>query len=346
MAVTEHCVEIPVLGIVTRFESNSALVLDVVEEAFGAWRTLPAALVEERTPLTVQVTVRDGEGPGGCDVAHHAPGDGCIAPRMSGGDVAHRLQGDGRLVVHASDVMGTSDPQRGAAVAWVTPASLREGARFRHEVLEALTWALLTRHDRQPLHAAALVHEGVGLLLCGPSGTGKSTLAYAAARSGLRVLAEDTVFVQAWPRPRVWGIPGALHLLPAAAAGFPELSGVTPQQLHTGKCKVVIDTHANGAAAVERVVEVCGVCVIGERRAMAASQRLSGRDAVALLDLAADPGFDAFAHTLPPLLRRLAENGAWQLHPSAAPGESVPLLARMLAELAAHAATRDDAVPA
>lgn len=312
-----YATEIPVLGIVTRFVSNSEHVLAVVEDAFGSWRSLDAALIEQQPELTVRVTVRADPGDAGVSDDH----------------VAHLIPGEGRLLVVARAAVGISDPQCGEASAWVTAAMLHERTRFRYDVLEALTWALLTRCDRQPLHAAALVRDGAGLLLCGPSGAGKSTLAYAAARAGIRTMSEDTVFVQMQPVLRVWSMPGAFRLLPEAAARFDELADVAPTRLHTGKQKVVVDTRTVGVAA-ERVVDSCGVCVIGERKASAASRPLSSAQALSAIDLQGDAGFDVFAASIGPAVERLAEHGAWLLHPSQSPQDSVPLLERMLDSLA------------
>jgi serine kinase of HPr protein (carbohydrate metabolism regulator) len=200
---------------------------------------------------------------------------------------------------------------------------------------------LLTRRDRQPLHAAALVQDGAGVLLYGPSGSGKSTLAYAAARSGMHVVSEDIVFVQRQPHLHVWGSPGPFRLLPSAAAGFAELAAVAPTRLHNGKEKVIVAAHASAAAGRARVVRDCGVCVLGERRAEAQVRPLSGIEVMSLIDLTGDPGFDAFADAIAPAVARLARNGAWLLHPSRSPGDSIPLLAYMLAAVGAR---RENAV--
>jgi hypothetical protein len=54
---------------------------------------------------------------------------------------------------------------------------------------------LLRRHDRFNLHAACVARDGAGLLLAGPSGTGKSTLALALARTELDYLGDDMLFL-------------------------------------------------------------------------------------------------------------------------------------------------------
>lgn len=248
------------------------------------------------------------------------------------GGVAHIVNDDGRLTIHSRCALGIADPARGEAMAWICPELLRDARRFRCDVLEALTLALLTRCDRQPLHAAAIAHDGTGLLLCGPSGAGKSTLAYAAARAGMRVVSEDTVFVQTDPCLRVWGMAAAFHLQPDAAAHFDELSAIESSELPNGKQKVVVRADTAGIAAVQCTIDRCGVCILGERRPVPECQRLSSADAAALVHLS-DPGFDTFATSILPSVRRLTEHGAWLLHPSCSPEDSVPLLTRMLNEL-------------
>ena len=47
-----------------------------------------------------------------------------------------------------------------------------------------MTLLLVARQDRQPVHAAMVAGGSAALLLAGPTGVGKSTLAYAAHRAG------------------------------------------------------------------------------------------------------------------------------------------------------------------
>ena len=326
-SATMHATEIPVLGIVTRFVSNSADVLAAVEHAFGAWRTLPPSAVQSGTFRTVRINVQP-------DGARSA------APAT---DVAHVVTGDGRLTLRSNAAFGMSDPLRGEAVASIGVELLRDALRFRCDVLEALTLSLLTRADRQPLHAAALVIDRAGLLLCGRSGAGKSTLAYAAARAGMRALSEDIVFIQMQPRLRVWGRRTPFHLRPSAAANFAELAAAVPARLPNGREKVVVpaDTAAEADArapvdadTAAMFVDHCGICILGERRDVPEHRRLTTDEVLALIDLS-DPGFDAFAGSIKPAVAALAERGAWMLHPSTRADESVPLLAAMLDEVAA-----------
>ena len=46
-----------------------------------------------------------------------------------------------------------------------------------------------------PVHAALVVKDGVGIMLCGDSMAGKSTLAYACARAGWSYVTDDGTFL-------------------------------------------------------------------------------------------------------------------------------------------------------
>src|SRR5438034_11080781 len=74
-----HVVELPVLGVPVRFESNSAAAIEVVEDAFGMWRALGAS-PELMPPRRVRGRLIVHEGGGGG--APHAP----ISCRMPDAD--------------------------------------------------------------------------------------------------------------------------------------------------------------------------------------------------------------------------------------------------------------------
>jgi hypothetical protein len=65
-------------------------------------------------------------------------------------------------------------------------------ANFRRTLLTALAH-LLAPHDRPLVHAAAIASEGRVVLVLGGTGSGKSTVALCALRSGWAVLADDLV---------------------------------------------------------------------------------------------------------------------------------------------------------
>src|SRR5882762_3933143 len=115
-----HAVELPVLGIPVRFQSNSAAVLAAVEDAFGIWRALRAspALIAP-AGVTVRLIVHEADEGG----ARHAP----VTCRMPDAD---------RVIVHTPGSVGIADSLRREATVYVTPALLADRAHVRYVMIE------------------------------------------------------------------------------------------------------------------------------------------------------------------------------------------------------------------
>lgn len=310
----EHRTVIPVLGLPVSFESNTARVLAAVEESFGFWRVLEKRpeWVEPKGAV-VRVVVRRGrEGPG-----HHAA-------------IRHRLAGKGRLRLSTLGSQAFADFVRGAAAACITPPLLADVNHFRYGVLEALTFFLLSSHNRQPVHAAALERNGSALLLAGASGVGKSTVAYAGLTAGMKVLSEDVVYLQSRPALRVWGNPGFLHLPVDSRRHFPELNTKPPMLRANGKLKIAVDLRAAGGVPTRPFVETVGTCLLRRGGATPTLERLGPEDLEAALIRNLEPGFDRFATSVGPVIRRaVQQNGGWRLSLNDRPQEALPLLFRL-----------------
>ena len=311
-----HRTTIPVLGIPVRFLSNAPALPEIAEAAFGAWRVLDDApdLVEPpSSAVTVTVVVQPGDEGG----AEHA-------------EITHRVVGHNRLLFNSPGSVGHVDADRGEAVAFVSPALMADREHFRYAVLEAMTLGLVTPLDRQPLHAAAVARDDTAVLLAGPSGVGKSTLAYAAARAGLTVLAEDTVHLQTQPL-RAWGLPGYLHLPVDARERFPELRGVEPTLVAAGREKLVIELRDLDAVPRRPVAERAVLCVLDRADGSAPGLRSADPDAVVrAITTDLEPGFDLFAETIGAPARRLARQGAWRLSLPDDPTDAIPWIEELL----------------
>jgi hypothetical protein len=125
-------------------------------------------------------------------------------------------------------------------------------AAFRSHILLYAFLSQLRNHGLMAVHGSALVKDGRAVLLRGPGGVGKTTLAYAGARSRFRLLAEDVVWVDL--RDGLWrGMPWHVHLLPDAGRLFPELDGRPAVLESAGKMKleVDLDTVRPGSTATE-----------------------------------------------------------------------------------------------
>jgi hypothetical protein len=292
----EHATELPVLGMATRFESNSRHVIDTVEQAFGGWRSVASPNPAATEPLRVRIVVREG--------SEHSPRP---VP------VRHIAPDDTRVIVHTPGSIAISDPDRRESIAYVTTALAADRDHFRGAVLEATTLALLSHFDRHPLHAAAIARGGRAVLLAGESGSGKSTLAHLAHTAGMDVLSEDRVWVQLEPTRRVWGWPGHARLL-------------------TGKGmekSVVSLARADHPACY--VADSSVVCVLG-RAATAALERIAAPTVVDALMGDVAPGFDRFPERHADVACTLAVGGGWRLTLSDDPRDALPLLEQMLSE--------------
>lgn len=211
----------------------------------------------------------------------------------------------------------------------VHPDLLEEEHALRDEALGTLLLFLLTRNGRTPLHAAGVVMRDLAVLLLGPSGAGKSCLALAAARRGLQLLSDDTVYVQLQPELRVWAIPHAIHLLPGDA---PEGTGGA-LRLRNGRLK-----HAVPAGACERATAARSAALCLLARGPDARLERIGPDEVRAAAEALEPGFDLLRTDIEAALARLGPSGGWRLTLSADPAEAIDLLIRNFDRLEAVAA--------
>lgn len=125
-------------------------------------------------------------------------------------------------------------------------SALRDETTFRHHWLEALVLTALDSVFFTPLHAAFVARDGVGTLLCGDSGAGKSSLAYACARRGWTLVSDDAVHLT--PGRENVGVGGSnfIHLREPARALFPELNDLAARAAPNGKAAIEIDGVAHG----------------------------------------------------------------------------------------------------
>ncbi len=307
----DYAADFPVLGVPVHFESNSARAIAVVQGAYGAWKgldTRPDLVASKRA--RVRLIVHPGE-------------EGATLPPV----LTSRMPSDQQLLLHTPGSMALADAEVLESVAYVTPTLLATEDFFRTAVLDALTLLLVTRLDRVPLHAAAIVRNGCGLLFSGPSGIGKSTLAYVTVRAGYRLLSDDTTYVQLDPVLRLWGLPRSILLLTDSVGHFPELQSCDRVRRPDGVEKVVIPL-GDFALHAERA----GVCLL-ERRAAPTVEQVTPDEVVREMAQRLEPGFDRFASQLGIAVNRIAAAGAWRLSVPAKVEDVMPLVDTMMAHL-------------
>ncbi|MDT7814744.1 MAG: hypothetical protein QOJ42_4660, partial [Acidobacteriaceae bacterium] len=135
------------------------------------------------------------------------------------------------------------DLNAGFAFAWLTEDALQNRSYARYHFLEAIALVLISTTHATPIHAACVSRHGRGMLLCGPSGTGKSTLAYACARRGWVFTSDDASYLRHHASDlRVVGNSHQVRFRPSAKDLFPELRGrgITPRA--EGKPSIEVPT--------------------------------------------------------------------------------------------------------
>jgi hypothetical protein len=164
----------------------------------------------------------------------HELDDGYANPpvfRMAGSLLYQTSGRDSTLVADLAD---------GFAYGYFSPSTLRQQAFFRWHFLELAFFIMLEASGLMGVHGSALVKNGRAILLRAQNGGGKTTLAYAGARSRFQALAEDVVWLDG-RRNLWWGMPWFFHLLPDAKNLFPELSPYTPMLQINGELKLEVN---------------------------------------------------------------------------------------------------------
>jgi hypothetical protein len=122
-------------------------------------------------------------------------------------------------------------------------AALRHGDYLRYHFIEATALVLISALYVTPIHAACVSRHGRGMLLCGESGAGKSSLAYACARAGWTFTSDDASYLlRDGDQSRVIGNSHQVRFRPSAKELFPELHGrcLTPRA--EGKPSIEVPT--------------------------------------------------------------------------------------------------------
>jgi hypothetical protein len=312
-----HTLELPVLGIPVRFECNAPHAAQVIEGAYGQWRPLtkrPELIAAHQARVRV--------------ICHEG-----TLPESSGFPLTSRMPDNDRLMIHTPGSLALADVSRADAVIYATPALLDAGERFVSGVLDAVVLLLVTRFDRVPVHAALLLREGAGLLLCGRSRVGKSTLAYAARRRGYLVSGDDVAYVQMEPRFRVWGAARALRLPTDVVGWFSELASIKATRGPDGEEKLVVPLagdHEAGPPVAERAV----VCLLARSGDEGRLERVSQAAAVRELMASIEPGFDRFSGQLEAVLQRLCREGGWRATLPPHPADAAAMIDEMFGRLA------------
>ena len=231
------------LGFPLEIATNSPEVLAAAEESWGHFRQ-----AFSETPARIDIGVTT-DGPIECP-----PAPGCRAR--------------GNLLTMVADPQNfvVCDLSGGYAFAWLTQDAVENRAYLRYYFLEAAALTLIDCLYLTPLHAACVETQHQGVLLCGESGAGKSSLAFACARNGWKFLSDDSTAIVRKRNGRVVvGNPHQMRFRESAVELFPELRNqrVTPR--FTGKMAIELATATRPGIAMITECQVSFIVFLNRR---------------------------------------------------------------------------------
>lgn len=208
------------LGFPLRLDSNSPFVLETAREI---WRGFQQT--HSQTPLHLRFTIDE------------ASSEEPLSPALP------RLQSHLYSIVHSPENFVVADLNAGFAAGWLTGSLLALPGYFQYHFLESLAYSMLVERDLAPVHAACIALDGTGVLLCGDSGAGKTSLAYACARQGWTYVSDDATYVvRNSAGGRVLGKPHSIRFRASAVELFPELDEFPSVWRPSGKPDIEVST--------------------------------------------------------------------------------------------------------
>ena len=208
------------LGFPLELETNSE---DVLEAASEGWGAFTQAFAETPVRLCLGVTETDGE----------------ALPEQS----VVRARGHLMSILAGADNFAVCDFEQGFAYGWVTRAVAADHPLLRYRFLTSAGSTLVEQRVFASLHGALVLRNGTGVLLCGDSFAGKSTLAYACARAGWKFVSDDGTFLVRSRCDRyALGDPHSVRFRDDAPGLFPELAEHMPVVRPNGKIAIEVFT--------------------------------------------------------------------------------------------------------
>jgi hypothetical protein len=195
--------------------TNSLDVLQSAEESWGMYER-----EFDREPPVIRIVVQS---------------EGELAPEPT-----FRAQGHLLSIVSDRDNHASLDMRSLFSCCFVSRQTAADHAWFRWFFLEPLVYMALAQRYVTPLHAACIERDGAGILLCGVSTAGKSTLAFACARAGWTFVSDDSTLLVEGEDRLVLGKPHQARFREDAPILFPELRGYVTRARPNGKLSIEV----------------------------------------------------------------------------------------------------------
>jgi len=277
------------LGFRLEIATNSR---DVIEAAGEAWAGREREFDSE--PLVMRVVVQP-EG----DLSQPA---------------AHWKQGHLYSVVCDPWNFAQVDLRSEFAAIHVSQKTAAEHSWLRWYFVEALAYLMLAQRRVVMVHAGCIARNGAGVLLCGASESGKSTLSYACARAGWTWVADDcTCLLPDSPERLALGRSLDARFRIDAPALFPELEQFAVRERPTGKIGIEVRMSALPGIRTDERARIGALAFLERGPGPARAVRISGEEAVDRL-LADMPSYgDEVDGIHERTVRRLADGPAYRV---------------------------------
>ena len=220
------------LGFPLRLATNYTEIHAAAKEIWGGY---PQAFTKQR--LRVRVAVEPGEA--------HPP-----VP-------IYRAQQHLMTITADAQNFAVCDPTRQFAFCHLNVAAARHRGFVSYYFLEAIANYSLTQLYLTPVHGACVARNRRGVLLCGPSGAGKTSLAYFCVQNGWTYISDNDSWLVRFSPGLLLGNPRRIRFRDDASELFPELKESETARDWNGKMSIQmapmgVDTDFQ--CVVERVI--------------------------------------------------------------------------------------------
>jgi hypothetical protein len=212
--------------------------------------------------------------------------------------------------IHSAENFSVADLARGFAYGWFTPSMTSDRAYFRYYFLESLAYAMLTARYLTPIHAACVTLRGAGVLLWGPSGAGKTSLAYACAKAGWEFVSDDGSYLVRKNTGQRWivGRPHHIRFREAGRSLFPELANWEPCWRANGKLDIEPPSAELGIQKLAQRARVACIVILNRHAGSTVQLRPYPREnALTLMEQTICVGDQEVRHSQRESLRSLME---------------------------------------
>jgi hypothetical protein len=197
-------------GFVMQVATNSERVLNLVEKMWGHFMPLFS-----NEPIQINI-----------EAVEHGGNELPVEPSFTLRD---------GLMINVSDAVNMSigDLRRGVTHITLSPGALESPLWMQYFLVGAAPLCHIAGRYALPVHAGCVAWAGRGVLLCGESGDGKSTLSFACARAGWTYVSDDATYFVHGSKDDHLAIGNCyqIRFRPSAVTLFPEVEGreITPR---------------------------------------------------------------------------------------------------------------------